>query len=72
MAEDKFEVTRIQPVTIITDEGLPVPGRRVWYKVPGKQIVDYVEIPGTTFDAEAAKVKIRELVDAFDELTGGV
>ncbi|KKK59679.1 hypothetical protein LCGC14_3031960, partial [marine sediment metagenome] len=57
------KVTRIDVITVITGEGIPTTGKRVWFEVEKTKTVDRVDIADSDFSPEAVDTLITERVN---------
>ena len=64
------KVTRIDAITVITDEGIPTTGKRVWFKIEKTGTVDRVDIADVDYSPENVEVLIAERVKITETLFG--
>ncbi len=62
------KVTRIDPITVITPEGIPTTGKRVWFQVEATKTVDRVDIADVDFTPEAVDAAIAEQVKKIEQI----
>ncbi len=62
------KVTRIDAITVISDEGIPTTGKRVWFKVEKTGTVDRVDIADADYSQENVNVLIDQRVKVAEQL----
>ncbi len=62
------KVTRIDPITVITAEGIPTTGKRVWFLVAKTGTVDRIDIADVDFTSEAVDAAIAEQVKKIEQI----
>ncbi len=64
------KVTRIDAITVITPEGIPTTGKRVWFMIEATKTVDRVDIADVDFTPEAVETLIAAQVEKVHKVFG--
>ena len=65
---DGAQVTRIDAITVITAEGIPATGKRVWFLITATGTVDRIDIADADFSKEAVHELIAERVKIVTDI----
>lgn len=67
-----YKVTRIRRVTILNQDEIPTPGRRVHFTIDGVAGADWLEYPEAEFDEEQIHKDIQAHVEKVNRLVSGL